>query len=159
MKMTAPHRVTRTYTQKLAAEPAVVFPLLCPVREAEWIEGWDPELVISQSGLAEPDCVFVTNDGTSESIWYVTKHDADDFRVEMIKITPRITACKLIIEVRAAKEGSEADVTYTHTSLGPDGDAFVDSFSERYYEGFMREWETRLNHYLANGTMLSASGN
>ena len=37
MNITKPKRVTRTYTQRLVAEPAAVFPLLCPVREADWI--------------------------------------------------------------------------------------------------------------------------
>ena len=42
MNITKPKRVTRTYTQQLVAEPSAVFPLLCPVREADWIDGWDP---------------------------------------------------------------------------------------------------------------------
>ena len=29
------------FTQQLVAEPSAVFPLLCPVREADWIDGWD----------------------------------------------------------------------------------------------------------------------
>ena len=38
-----------------------VFPLLCPVREADWIDGWNPVLVLTQSGFAEQDCVFITD--------------------------------------------------------------------------------------------------
>jgi hypothetical protein len=32
-------RVTRSYRQTINAAPEVVFPLLCPVRESEWLEG------------------------------------------------------------------------------------------------------------------------
>ena len=46
MKIVKPNRATRTYTQHLVAEPAVVFPLLCPVREADWIDGWSPTFVM-----------------------------------------------------------------------------------------------------------------
>jgi len=60
MVIKKPVRVTRTFTQHLVAEPSRVFPLLCPVREADWLEGWDPLLIVSESGIAEPDCVFVT---------------------------------------------------------------------------------------------------
>ncbi|HET7731794.1 MAG TPA: hypothetical protein VFK48_17360, partial [Usitatibacter sp.] len=60
MKVVAPNRVSRSYTQKLCGEPGQVFPLLCPVREADWIEGWDPGIVITASGVAERDCVFTT---------------------------------------------------------------------------------------------------
>lgn len=37
-----------------------VFPLLCPVREREWLQGWDATMVCSESGVAEPGCVFTT---------------------------------------------------------------------------------------------------
>jgi hypothetical protein len=30
-----------------------VFPLLCPVRECDWLEGWNCTLLHSGSGLAE----------------------------------------------------------------------------------------------------------
>ena len=52
MKIVKPNRVTRTCTQRLVAAPAAVFPLLCPVREADWIDGWNPPLAISSSGIA-----------------------------------------------------------------------------------------------------------
>ena len=35
MKIVAPNRATRAYTQTLVAPPEAVFPLLCPVREAD----------------------------------------------------------------------------------------------------------------------------
>lgn len=154
MNITKPNRVTRTYTQKLIAEPSIVFPLLCPVREVDWIEGWNPELVISQSGVAELDCVFVTAASSTNAIWYITKHEPSDCFVEMIKITPGVTACKLSIQVQPVKSESEAIVTYTHTSLGREGDSFVDLFTEERYTDLMRDWEARLNHYLSHGTML-----
>lgn len=156
MIIVKPVRVTRSYTQKLVASPPVVFPLLCPVREADWIEGWRPVSVTSESGVAELDCVFVTSAAPNHAIWYITRHEPDQGLVEMIKITPQFTACKLTIQLRAVETGSEAVVTYTHTSLGPDGDAFVESFTEDYYEKFMQDWELRLNHYLVHGSCLQA---
>jgi hypothetical protein len=62
----------------------------------------------------------------------------------MIKITPGVTACRLTIELRPAPAGTEADVTYSHTSLGPEGEAFVAGFTEDHYRQFMRDWESRL---------------
>ena len=60
MRVEKPNRVSRSYTQHLGAPPTEVFPLLCPVREAEWVKDWRPRLVLSDSGFAEPDCVFIT---------------------------------------------------------------------------------------------------
>jgi len=157
MKITQPNRVARTYTQTLVAEPSKVFPLLCPVREADWIEGWDPLVVLSQSGVAEEDCVFLTQASPGEAIWYITRHELGNGFVEMVKITPRITACKLTIQLHPTEGGSEATITYMHTSLGPEGDSFVASFTEKHYEEIMRDWEARINHYLSHGSILCHS--
>lgn len=151
MKIIPARRVVRSHTQQLIGPPEAVFPLLCPVREAEWIHGWDPLLVVSDSGVAEPDCTFVTASLPSNAIWYVTRHEPDNGFVEMIKLTPGVTACRLRIQLRAVDGGSEADITYCHTSLGPEGDAFVSAFTQDHYRGFMLDWEARLNHYLRHG--------
>lgn len=158
MKIAPPNRVTRTYTQHLIADPARVFPLLCPVREADWIDGWDPLLVISRSGVAEADCVFVTAATPHDATWYITRHEPENGFVEMLKITPAVTACRLTIRLRAVAGGSEAEVAYTHTSLGPDGDAFVAAFTEDHYRQFMQDWEARMNHFLRHGEPLRAAG-
>ena len=154
MDIVSPVRVSRTYTQRLVAPPDRVFPLLCPVREADWIEDWDPELVISNSGVAERDAVFITDAEPEGAIWVIVHHDPEAGAIEMIKVTPEVTVCRLQIQLNAAEGGSTADVTYTHTSLGPIGDDYVEDFTEDYYTGFMQEWESQLNHYLTHGTAL-----
>lgn len=154
MQVAKPNRVIRTYTQQLVAEPTRVFPLLCPVREADWLDGWDPVKVFSESGVAESDCVFLTGANPHDAVWYITRHEPDQSFVEMIKITPGVTACRLTIQLHPAAGGSEATLTYAHTSLGPEGDSFVASYTEQFYEQFMRDWETRMNHYLEHGNIL-----
>lgn len=170
MLIRKPIRATRIYTQHYAAEVARVFSLMCPVREADWLEGWDPLLVLSESGVAEPDCVFVTRvdphgaastDRSSlngQAVWFVTRHDPAGGFVEMIKIVPGVTACKLSIVLAASPGGTDATITYSHTSLGPEGDALVASFTEEHYVRFMRDWESRINHYLATGERMGTAG-
>jgi hypothetical protein len=154
MKVVKPNRAVRSYTQHLVGSPEVVFPLLCPVREADWIQGWDPLLVLSSSGVAEPDCVFTTSAAPVDAVWYVTRHEPQHGFVEMVKIAPTVTACRLTIELRATTGGCDAVVTYTHTSLGPEGDRFVASFTDAYYASVMQDWEARINHHLRTGLML-----
>lgn len=156
MKISRPNRITRSYTQSLVAPPEKVMPLLCPVMEAEWIDGWDPVLVLSDSGVVEPGCVFVTDAEPDDAVWFVTEHNASAGRVEMVKITPGVTACKLTIDVRPNGQGSDADVCYSYTSLSPVGDAFVAAFTEEHYLQSMQEWEARINHYLQHGQMLKS---
>lgn len=155
MRIVTPKRARHTFTQRLEAEPERVFPLLCPVREADWLEGWDPSLVLSHSGVAERDAVFVTRASPVDAVWYITEHDPAAGCVEMIKVAPQVTVTRLTIRVRAAGDhASEATITYAHTSLGPDGDAVVEAFTAEAYDAFMRDWESRMNHYLEHGTML-----
>ena len=128
MNITKRNRATHTYRLRLRAWPEKVFPLFCPVRETEWADGWLPELVISSSGVAERDCVFTTSDKRGTAVWYITRYEPENWFVEMLKIAPGVTACRLNIQL--CKEGARciADVTYTHTSLGPAGDELVAAF-------------------------------
>ena len=156
MRVIKPVRVSRSYTQHLIGTPEEVFPLLCPVREAEWIEGWNPVFVASESGVAESGCVFTTAASPTDSIWFITRHEPDAGFVEMLKVTPSVTACRLRISVSPVPSGSEATVVYEHTSLGAEGDKLVSEFTEAYYEKFMQDWETRMNHFLRTGQRLRA---
>jgi hypothetical protein len=148
MHIAKPIRATHTYRQTLHAPPANVFPLLCPVREAEWADGWSPELVVSSSGVAERDCVFITPDKPENAIWYITRHEPEKWFVEMLKILPGVTACRLTIQLSEKDSECFADVTYSHTSIGSAGDEFVAKFTGDYYEEFMQAWEKALNHFL-----------
>ena len=49
---------TLTFKQLNNAEPEKVFPLLCPVREKDWLDGWNYKMIYSKSGLIEKNCVF-----------------------------------------------------------------------------------------------------
>ncbi|MFC5570428.1 hypothetical protein ACFPN1_10195 [Lysobacter yangpyeongensis] len=158
MNIQSPQRAAHAYVQRLVAPPERVFPLLCPVREADWIEGWRPTFVASDSGVGETDCVFATAAEPHDAIWYVTRHEPDAGFIEMLKITPGVTACRFTIGLHAMAQGCDATVTYRHTSLGtPAGDAFVASFTAEHYVAFMRDWEARLNHYLVHGTALQGA--
>ncbi|MFI5297503.1 MAG: hypothetical protein ACHREM_05340 [Polyangiales bacterium] len=124
----------------------------------DWAVGWLPSLVVSNSGFVEPDCVFVTPGSGLDAVWYVTRHEPADHFVEMLKITPDETACRLSIRLSKATDapnGCVADVTYTHTSLGPKGDAFVAAFTTDYYRHFMEDWQREINHYLTTSEKLS----
>ena len=53
-------RKTVHHVAKIGAPVEKVFPLLCPVREYEWIDGWSCRLVHSESGFAEKGAIFTT---------------------------------------------------------------------------------------------------
>jgi hypothetical protein len=149
MQTMEPIRVERTYTQKLHATPGEVFPLLCPVREMEWVAGWHPLAVYSRSGFAEPDCVFLTGEAGAESVWVITRHDPTNFHLEILKVTPWTTIARITVLLKPGESGgTDAEVTYSYMALDEAGKEFVENYTEGYYEEFMRYWESSLNAYL-----------
>ena len=155
-----PNRIKHSYTQSINGTPEQVFPLLCPVGELDWVPGWSIDWVISTKGLVEQECMFQTPPaaGTKNaSIWIVSRHDPDDFQVEMYKVTPGLTVGKLVISLTASgPANTKAQISYEFTSLGTDGDALLETFTTEWYENFMRGWEAAMNHYLKTGELLAA---
>lgn len=160
MKITRPNRKKRSYTQQLHAPPERVFPLLCPVREVDWVPGWMPEVVVSESGLCEGECIFVTppefDSEPCNAIWIVTKHDPRTWMVEMYKVAPEHTISKLEICLESEGESSTAaHISYEITSIGVPGDKFMNEFTEEWYVAFMKDWEKAMNHYLDTGSIIA----
>jgi hypothetical protein len=156
MQVLRPVRASHSYTQRLAGRPEEVFPLLCPVRECDWVDGWDPRLVISGSGVAEQDCLFVTSTATSESVWVVTEY-TPPAHIAFVKVTPDETVGFIDIVLSAAADGgTDALVTYTFTALSEQGVAAVNAFTAAYYREFMVAWEAQLNHFLRTGEKMGA---
>jgi hypothetical protein len=155
VRLQKPHRIQHSYVQVLQGTPETVFPLLCPVREQDWVPGWDPELVLSESGLAEQECLFVTPSEPADSIWIISRHQPKDLFLEMYKVSPGHTVGKLCIQLTATGAAScTAEVSYAYTALGPAGEQFLESFTAAWYEEFMLGWQNALNHYLQTGKLI-----
>ena len=76
----ATHRSLR-FVHRVPAPPAEVFPLLCPVREHDWVEGWQAEVLHSESGVAELGCVFLADArGTHGPVTFVVSTDSHHTR-------------------------------------------------------------------------------
>jgi len=157
MKTEKPRRVSHTYEQMIEAPPERIFPLYCPVREVDWVAGWDPSTVYSSSGVVEEDCVFVTRTREGEAVWVVTAYDAEAHHLEVLKVTPEVTVCRIVIDLEEIEPGrTKAVITYTKISLGQRGDRILERFTAQFYESFMVRWETAMNHYLKTGERLEA---
>ena len=155
MRVEKPVRVSRSYTQHLNAPPPAVFELLCPVRETEWVNDWRPKLVLSNSGFAEPDCVFVTPAIPDDALWLMTEYDPEAFRLEIVKVIPGVVVGRISISLAAdGKDACTADITYAYTSVSEHGDRALEEFTEGHFQGFMEIWEKELNHFLKTGSRL-----
>jgi hypothetical protein len=151
-------RTVRQYTMSLCAPPARVFPLLCPVREYEWIEPWSCDMVFTESGVAEDNAVFKTNfaaQGGAE-IWVVCRYERDR-AIEFIRLVPDFKVNRLDIALTPAKEATLATWTNTYTGLSEAGNQWIRNLDDDTFLSEKAALEKMLNHYLKTGAMLAMS--
>ncbi len=159
MKVENPVRVEHRYRQELRGTADEVFALLCPVRETEWVAGWDPLVVWSRTGVAEKDCIFVTpHESGRKAVWIYDHFDSESRQLGLIKVVPDSLLTRVRIEVADAGEGqSVAEISYTHTALTSDGQRLLESLSSEQWQKFMERWESAMNHFLDTGEKLESS--
>jgi hypothetical protein len=147
-------RVVHEYTQTNDAPPEKVFPLLCPVREAEWVPGWRYQLVYSRSGVAEGGCVFTTpNEDGSVTTWMVTGYDPAEFHIAFSWVHPEVMAAEISIALTPKSDHKTcARIRYAYTGLSPAGNQKIESYDRTWFEQKMLGWEAAINRYLAMGT-------
>ena len=147
---------TFTFRQFNNAKPEKVFPLLCPVREKDWLDGWDYEMIYSKSGLIEKNCVFSTSHpGGMDTIWHVTQYNPEKFEVEFLRVTPKKNVVRINIKLTpVGNDKTEAEIVYQYTGLNKEQNEFINNGLESKFEESMRWWERSINHYLETGRML-----
>ncbi len=149
-------RVNRNYIQTINAEPAKVHSLICPVKEAEWLDGWDYDLIFSHSGFAEKGCVFISKSaGEEDTIWLITKRDDSACETVFARITPGSRVAEVTVRIEDSDNHTSCvNITYTITALTEEGNTFIENFSEENFKKDMKFWEATMNHYLATGKAL-----
>jgi hypothetical protein len=116
MRVEKPNKVSRSFTQNLSSPAAEVFELLCPVREADWVNDWRPKLVLSESGLAEPGCIFITPGIPEDALWLMTEYDPETFQLEIIKMIPGVVVGRISISLSADGDDSPMPTPRSRTT-------------------------------------------
>lgn len=149
-------RVSRKFIQKINSTPDKIFPLICPVRQRDWLDGWNCEMIYSESGLSEEGCVFKTkHEFDVDTIWVITKHDVENYIVEYVRITRGVLAVKINISLEH-RYGDITDVNteYIFTALTEKGNEFIEGKSSKQFFNMMKWWEKSMNYYLESGKKL-----
>ena len=145
-------RVRFTYRQDHNAPASKVFPLLCPTKEYDWIKTWKCNLIYSQSGYAEENCVFTTNfpeDGGQET-WIVINYQPND-SIQFIRVND-LRVIRYNITLKDNADGtSSSEWEQVITGLNEEGNRFVGGLSQEKYAEEKKKLETMLNHYLQTG--------
>lgn len=147
---------TFRYTQHLHGRPETIFPLLCPARERDWLEGWTYEIIHSRAGRAEENCVFKTpQHGREATYWTVSLYEPDRYRIDFVRFTPGKWIVKIAIRLMEKEEGgAAADIAYTYTGLTETQWRRLDTDLPDEFEQSMEWWERSLNHFLKTGEQL-----
>lgn len=99
--------VEQTATISLPVSAEKVFPLLCPVREYEWIPDWSCEMVYSRSGFAEKGVVFITKSKPfGKMLWICTVFEPPK-RIEYLRTLGASASILLELELVTTKDGCD----------------------------------------------------
>lgn len=153
-------RTVHRHTQVINATPDAIFPLICPVREAEWAPGWIGRPVFAPTGLAEQDGVYASEHGDAEpTIWLVARRDALRHETEFVYFIPGRQVVRLAIGIAPAGAGrSHVSICYVRTGISEAGNAELDEYVRAGgFESMMKSWETAMNHYFATGKRLESA--
>lgn len=139
------------YSGELTAPPETVFPLLCPVREYEWIDGWTSEVIFSNSGVAEENCIFTS--GFLGMIWNVCRYEPPQ-RIEFSAVAPGQLLMRLNLLLEPLQTGTRLHWTRMFTGLSPAGNDVIDALPQDQERAVTQ----MLEHYLKTGKMLKGAG-
>lgn len=132
-----------------------VFPLLCPVRESEWLEGWKANVVHSLSGYVEQDAVFTTaHKSGSMTMWTVTHYDADSYKLSFVRATDNVEVVLLDIELEDNGDSCKAHIEYRFVPFAEGRKYHLQQSLPTRFPAMMDWWEQALNHFLETGKML-----
>ncbi len=148
-------RIVREHSETISAPASKVFPLLCPVRERDWLDGWESEMVYSESGVAEDNCIFKAHfSGRGEGLYVVSRYDPGSYAIEFTTFWSTGLVMKMDIHLEDdGNRGSIARFRHTFTGLTEEGNRFVDEYSGSKYREMMSFLGQSLDHYCSTGTM------
>ena len=149
-------RFERVERFDVAGTPEQVFPLLCPVREYDWLPGWSCTMYCSSSGVAEKDAVFMTREGfCQQATWTTITYEPSRF-IEYLVVSGRHAVVRLSISLEGKGNGSTEltwRMRFTSTS-GLGGQILRRRFSTEGFGTMLRSRKAELDAWLSTGRMI-----
>jgi hypothetical protein len=150
-------RIIRVYQAILGATPERVFPLLCPVREYDWLPHWRCEMLYSESGFAELGCVFATDfhDAYGREIWVVSDYQPP-VKIGFVRIGAKRTTR---YGVMLSPINGDTEITWCQeiTAVDTKGQALVAAYTEEHFLSLMKPLNQLLHQYLQSDKLLPSS--
>jgi ribosome-associated toxin RatA of RatAB toxin-antitoxin module len=127
-----------------------VFPLLCPVREYEWIPDWRCRMIYSKSGVAEKDAVFTTLEKPFGKVLWTCVVYEPPYRVEYLLARGSMASIRLELELSDEGGRCAVDWTMRFTAASPLFAALLRrKMSEKAFTAMMMTRERQLAEYFS----------
>lgn len=144
--------------QNYSFSPEDVFPMLCPVREYEYIPPWECDIVYLESGLAEQDGVFTTNfpeDGEQKDVWVISRYDTNK-AIEFVRVSG-LRSMIYRIELQGTENGGTV-VNWEQiiTGLTEEGNHHVQALKQSDFTAMLAQMQEWLQHYLSTGEKINS---
>lgn len=158
MTTTKPHsdraRAHFKAQQIIRAEPEAIFPLLCPIREFDWIPSWECKIIYTESGIAEEGCVFQTESGEGGTDTWVISRFEPRQRVSFVRVDA-LRTIRYDIHLEPQGDGSTRLIWAQEiTALSEEGDRHVAEQRQEDFTALIGKVEQMLGHYLKTGEAL-----
>ena len=139
--------------QNYSFPPEDVFPMLCPVREYEYIPPWECDIVYLDSGLAEQGGVFTTHshrEGDQKDVWVISRHDTNR-AIEFVRVNG-MRSMVYRIELQGTETGGTV-VSWEQviTGLTEEGNQHVQTLQQSDFTAMLSHMQELLQHYLTSG--------
>ena len=152
-------KISQTASIQLRGNFEQVFPLFGPVREKDWADGWDPQILLLEADNIEEHMVFQTpahlEDEDGLYTWIVSKFISQEGQIEYT-IFADVRLWWISIQCQEEPDGQhcEATITYTFVGLNEAGVERNATALAGMYKHDLMDWEHAINHYLETGTLL-----
>lgn len=147
---------TFCYIQSNLGPAHKIFPLLCPVKEKEWLDGWNFTMIHSKSGYIEKNCVFTTpHHGDHETVWHVTQYEPMEYSIEFLRVSPGENTVRINIDLEPISQiETNTHIRYEYTALTEEANFYIENQLKDDFCKQMKWWEKSMNHYLKTGEKL-----
>ena len=149
-------RKVQLFEKEFSAPPHEVFKLLCPSREADWINGWTVDLLYTDSGYTEPLAVFRTpaSNKVAPGLWILTKVEPDTTLEATVFHANRDIIEHMKIDLVDHKNGTcKGTWSTTLTAVTENGNSLLEQIPDSD-PAFLEE----LEYYLKHGKLMEPEG-
>ena len=127
--------------------------MLCPVREYEYMPGWECDILYLDSGVAEQGGVFTTHshtEGHQKNVWVISRYDKNR-AIEFVLVND-MRSMVYRIELQGTETGGTV-VSFEQviTGLSEEGNQHVQTLQQSDFTALLLHWQELLQHYLNTG--------